>query len=52
VPASFVAEHTVQSVLDRNDHALEDLGRLTGPKGYNADKDIYEAVVGRKRFRA
>jgi len=44
VPASFFAGHTVQSLLEWSDHALEDLGRLTEPMAYNADNDRYEAI--------
>ncbi|HEY1138672.1 MAG TPA: FdhF/YdeP family oxidoreductase, partial [Lysobacter sp.] len=44
VPASFFATHTVASLLEWNDHALEDLGRLTEPMAYNAEKDIYQAI--------
>jgi molybdopterin-dependent oxidoreductase alpha subunit len=44
VTPEFFAAHTVTSLLEWNDHQLEDEGRLTQPMTYNAATDKYEPI--------
>ncbi|VWX63007.1 Protein YdeP [Burkholderiales bacterium 8X] len=44
LPASFFERHTVTSLLDWSDHALEEGGRLTVPMKWDAESDRYLEV--------
>ncbi|MGO4221732.1 FdhF/YdeP family oxidoreductase [Lysobacter sp. TAF61] len=50
VTAAFFAQHTVESLLQWSDHALEDEGRLTEPMVYNAERDQYEPIDWQQAF--
>lgn len=44
VPPEFFAAHTVSSLLEWSDYALENEGRLTHPLAYDAATDTYQAI--------
>jgi molybdopterin-dependent oxidoreductase alpha subunit len=44
VPPEFFAAHTVTSLRDRSDYALEDEGRITHPMAYDRASDTYRPV--------
>lgn len=44
VTRAFMAAHTVEELLQRSDHELEDLGRLSEPMTYDAASDHYVPI--------
>lgn len=44
VTASFFSQHSVTTLMDWSDYALEDQGRLTQPMVYDANTDHYQPI--------
>ncbi len=50
VTASFFNKHSVTTLMDWSDYALEDQGRLTEPMVYNANTDQYQPISWDEAF--
>lgn len=50
VPPEFFAKHPVNTLLNRSDYELEDLGRLTHPMVYDRASDTYKPVEWEAAF--